>query len=384
MYKICWVAHHINKKGGNSKRFKLWLKYIDTSNFKVDFIYGPPEKNNLKDYFFYTDMKNINLIPDKRLYTSGINNYKSIKALKHHFKKNKYDVIHSLRSISDILVPFTIKDLKNTKIVTTIAGTQYKNRSIVKRSIYKLFYLKWRKYFSKLITVSAFNRKKMIFEYKVNPEKISVSKIGIDFSELDSRKLVGNKKIKMITFGFAGRFTKNKGIQYLLKAIKKIAKKYSNKKVRFVLAGDGDNFKKIKQQIIKYKINDYIILLGWVQNINNFLKNIDVLILPSLDEGTPRIILEAYYYKIPVIATNVGGVGEIVNNNTGMLIPPQNSIKLSVAIEKFINNNVDITTLGENARNYVVKNHNIKDEIKRLENIYKLLIEENASKKLNL
>lgn len=110
---------------------------------------------------------------------------------------------------------------------------------------------------------------------------------------------------------------------------------------------------------IESKINGkvvYCITLPWEKTME-ILKSSSILIVPSRMESLPQVIKEAFYLKIPVIATDVGGVSEIVENKvTGILIPPENPEKMIDAINNLLDDNLLIEQITKNAFEFITKN----------------------------
>jgi glycosyltransferase involved in cell wall biosynthesis len=110
---------------------------------------------------------------------------------------------------------------------------------------------------------------------------------------------------------------------------------------------------------IESKINGKIVYctgLPWEKTME-ILKSSNILIVPSRMESIPQVIKEAFYLKIPVIATNVGGVSEIIENEiTGILIPPENPEKMIDAINNLLDDNLLMDKLTKNAFEFITKN----------------------------
>ena len=105
------------------------------------------------------------------------------------------------------------------------------------------------------------------------------------------------------------------------------------------------------------------------------LKRSSVLVIPSRIESIPQTIKEAYYLKIPVIATNVGGIPEIVTDNeTGILIPSEDPEILTETVNSLLNNDSKIKTLTENAFEFVIKNYSWKTLLPKYVDFYKNLL----------
>lgn len=121
--------------------------------------------------------------------------------------------------------------------------------------------------------------------------------------------------------GFIGRLTPQKGISFLLRAAQEICARTAD--ISLVIIGDGELKKEAESFIASNNLGGRVFMLGWRKDATDLLEDIDVLLLPSIFEGLPMIILEAMARGVPVIATDVGGIGEAVKDGeTGLLIKP--------------------------------------------------------------
>jgi glycosyltransferase involved in cell wall biosynthesis len=102
---------------------------------------------------------------------------------------------------------------------------------------------------------------------------------------------------------------------------------------------------------------------------------LDLLVLPSLYEGLPLVALEAGAMAKPIIVTSVDGSKEaVINNKTGIVINPQDSMALKEALENILNNTNLVKEFGNNARTYIEKEFDIRKQIIKTESLYKRLI----------
>jgi L-malate glycosyltransferase len=140
-------------------------------------------------------------------------------------------------------------------------------------------------------------------------------------------------KIRLV---HVGGFSFEKNHEGLLRIFKSFA--VTNNKAHLWLVGDGPLRKSIEAKVDEMGLGQKVHFTGFVNNSLDYVAYAHVLLLPSKIEGLPGVILEAMLYETPVIANNVGGIGEIVKSNeTGWLIDPEDGDAFSNAIDKVIN-----------------------------------------------
>ena len=131
---------------------------------------------------------------------------------------------------------------------------------------------------------------------------------------------------------YVGAIIRRKGLNYLIKAVSLIKGKY---KVKLLVIGEGKFKRECEKLVKKLKLQENVLFLGRIskENLMKAYKTADVLALPSLVEGVPTVILEAYLYEKPVVAFNIPEVAEYFSKSS-LLVPPRNSKKLAEAIEQ--------------------------------------------------
>jgi len=137
-------------------------------------------------------------------------------------------------------------------------------------------------------------------------------------SETPSRQPVGPE----IVIGTAGRLVELKGIEYLLSAVAALRHDFPN--LRLEIAGAGPLREKLESFASQAGLGDRVKFLGWIDDIQAVLSRWDIFALPSLEEGFPIAALDAMAAGLPVVATKVGGVPELIEDGTtGWLVPPR-------------------------------------------------------------
>jgi glycosyltransferase involved in cell wall biosynthesis len=175
-----------------------------------------------------------------------------------------------------------------------------------------------------------------------------------------------SEKTSITTFLFFGLVCKDKGIFDLVDVIGKNKDKYRNR-LKLKIGGNGE-IQHLKYLIQKYNIEDIVEFIGWVvaEEKKKVLNNADVFILPSYNEGVPISILEAMSYGKSIIATNVGGIPEIVEKNrNGLLIEPGKHEQIEQAINTLLEHPELIKEFGKNSEQMVQKHlpHSVMEEL---------------------
>lgn len=169
-----------------------------------------------------------------------------------------------------------------------------------------------------------------------------------------------------------GRLDEQKGNIYFIEAADKIKKKGYN--VKFMIVGDGPQFNFLKETTRKYGLENDFIFTGYHKNIPLIQSFIDIQVFPSLFEGTPLTLFEAMSNNLPIVSTNVDGLGEIlIDGKNALVIPSKNSEKLASSLEKLLKDE-KLKHLLSNQANVDVQKFDIQNTVNRLQEIYRKLL----------
>jgi len=173
------------------------------------------------------------------------------------------------------------------------------------------------------------------------------------------------RKNNIPIIGTIANFYPTKGLPFLIEAARILVKiKPSPNLSRsaqirrwfFVIIGDGPKRKNLEKQIAQANLKENIFLAGRISSGARYLKAFDIFVLPSVKEGLPWVILEAMAAEVPIIATNVGGVPELIENEkSGLLVEPKNPTALAGAIEDLLNNPTQQKSLAHEAKQRITK-----------------------------
>lgn len=212
--------------------------------------------------------------------------------------------------------------------------------------------------------------KQELIDLGIKPEKIEVIHNGIDTDLFVPAKESCFDKKRLL---WVGRYAKGKGLDYLIDAFSIL--KATHPEVTLTLVGEGPEKDHINQKIIDLNLQNSIIMKNFVPNseIVSMYQNSSVFVLPSLEEGVPRTILEAMSCGIPVVCSRLPQLVDIVDGG-GQLVPIKDSKAFADSISKILSDSSLSEELRENGRKNVVENYSWKDTVKKTVQLYKELI----------
>lgn len=182
------------------------------------------------------------------------------------------------------------------------------------------------------------------------------------------------KSIVCIT---VGRLVPVKGQSDLIDALPDVLAEYPD--THILIVGEGELRDDLLQQTQTLNLEDHVHFLGWRTDIPNLLGASDIFALPSLNEGLGLVLIEAMAQHLPTIATQVGGVPEVVlDGKTGLLVPAQSATKMSEALNDLIANPQKREHMGEAGYQRAVEHFSIQSTVEKTAAIYRNLIGEKA------
>jgi len=300
--------------------------------------------------------------------------------------QEKPEVLHLNSSVAEFLGSWAAKIYKkktkaNLKVIYTVHGWVFLEPGFGKSLIYLLvekISAQWKDVF---IVLSQHDLQ-IGLRKKISP-KNKLVKIynGLDIQSLyflpkeQALKILPAQfqKNNLPIIGTIANFYASKGLAFLIKAMALIRKNFQFSEYNpipcrkqssaseasrslfsifnLLIIGDGPQRKNLENLIAKLKLNDCIFLAGRMPSAAQYLSAFDIFVLPSVKEGLPYVILEAMAAGAPIVATNVGGLPELIENGkSGLLVEPKNPIALASAIERLLNNPEQQKSLAENAK----------------------------------
>lgn len=174
---------------------------------------------------------------------------------------------------------------------------------------------------------------------------------------------------------FVGRLSAQKRPEIFVELAFYLKQTLPENNLHFQVIGDGKLLDKLKQQAKDYQLSpEELIFCGNQPDVVPFYQNADLLVLTSKFEGTPNVILEAMACGLPIVATKVGGIPEIVSDKCGILVNPENKAELFESVKKLILDKSLRQKFGEEGKKYVNRNHSLNALQEQLTKIYKKIL----------
>jgi len=205
--------------------------------------------------------------------------------------------------------------------------------------------------------------------------KIHIVQNAIDIDRMHAHINHAQEKRKELGFGIedvliatAGRLSPEKAQADLIIAFSHIYEKFP--KARLLIIGDGAQREHLELLVREQSIRN-VSFLGFRHDVDAIMNGVDLFVLPSLTEGLPNVILEAFACSKPVVATSVGGVPEIVDDGiSGFLVPPSRPDLLADAVEKLLSDPELRQTMGQAGYLKVKAKFTFEAQTRKLESIY--------------
>jgi glycosyltransferase involved in cell wall biosynthesis len=249
----------------------------------------------------------------------------------------------------------------------------------------KLFILieKWLSLFTtRIITLSSSQRQEILNYGIGNPKKVIIIPLGLDLEEmLKGKQNEGmlRKELKVGVeiplVGIIARLVPIKGHHYFLEAARIVATEIPS--VKFLIIGDGPLRESLKTRAERLGLENYAIFLGFRRDLAKIYADLDLVVLSSLNEGLPVSIIEAMAARKAVVATNVGGVKDLIRPGVnGLLVPPKRPDLLAEAIISLLKDPSKRKKMGEIAQKKFAPQFKKENLFKNLSSLYHSLLAE--------
>lgn len=370
--------HQSSELYGSDKTLLLLLKSIDKNKFFCTVVL--PNEGPLKE--------ELDLIGIKVIISPVLKLHRNIFHIKHAILFFN-DVFSSLSSLKKLHKEYKF-DLVYSNTLAVLAGAIFAKRNKIKHiwhvheiierpKLIAWIYPKLLYYFSNIIICnSEATKQNIVSREKNNSPKTIVIYNGIDIYINEEQPNFCNsnyeKKENEIVITLVGRINRIKGHNWLLKTFNEHFKHLKKVKILFVgspVKNQEIYLHNLEKYIVSNNLNEKVKIIPFTTNLNAIWNITDIAVMPSTEkESFGLVALEAMMAKKPVVASNHGGLKEIVKDNkTGFLVEPNNINDLKIALEKLICNPDLRNTFGENGLKRAIENFNIQNYITKIEEI---------------
>jgi glycosyltransferase involved in cell wall biosynthesis len=219
------------------------------------------------------------------------------------------------------------------------------------------------------------------------PGNTSVIHSGVDVHQfIEAAKQRARKRKELgiapdaLLIGYVGWLIPIKGVTYLVSAMAKVLEQHPESMLVLVGKGDdkGGEEIKLKEQVERAGLADKVRFLGWRSDVDEIMGCFDIFVLPSLNEGMGRVLVEAMAAGLPIVASRVGGIPDLIKDGqNGLLVPPKDASALENAISTLFEDKEKRKRMGE-AGTKMCRQYSAEAMVAQIDNLYKKLLERYA------
>lgn len=341
---IFQVYPNLKHQGGAEKLVLSIAEYLSTSNevYILSEDHNPVLPKGVKHVF----------VPLK----SPVQLLAALFKLRLLIRKYEPDIIHSHHRMPTMLLSLLRKG-KRFRLIHTAHNTFFNKRIFGKSNA------------DKYIAVGKEVEKNLLGFFRLPSSKVTTIINGVPKVETDATKRSSLKNTAVVV----GRLSEQKGHKYLFEAWKQVLQ--AKPEAKLLVIGDGELRGQLQKQASQLGITNNIEFLGFRKDAADWMNKAEFVILPSLWEGLPLTVLEAFSVQKTVVATGVDGTKEVVlNRETGLLVEPRNPESLSNAIIELYTNFALRKYMEEKAYSIFLKKYTIGRMLSNYEELITQLI----------
>jgi glycosyltransferase involved in cell wall biosynthesis len=261
---------------------------------------------------------------------------------------------------------------------TAMISSRYDVEEVWRKALYRLIDWTTDRLVDQFIVVDRGSVDALTRRHRISPSRVAVIPNGIEIERFDpSRYERGAWRAKLgipagaALIGAVGRLTWQKGFDDLIKALAAL----DDPNLHLVIAGDGPDWGDLRTLANGLDVERRVNFAGFVEDVPGLLADLDLFVLSSRREGHPMVLLEAMATGLPVIATDVAGVGDtVVDGVDGRLVPPHDVPILAEAMRAVLGDRAAAARLGRNARKKIQQEYTVERMVRRTAVLYEELL----------
>lgn len=373
--------------GGPAIHTILLTEGLDKNRFETILVAGTVEKSE-GDMFYLAKEKGIQpvIIPELSRALNIRNDIIAFWKLFCLIKKEKPEIIHThtakagtlgrLAGLLYCLVSgfwFLVSGKRTCILIHTFHGHVLHSYFDKIKSVLFIWIERFLAIFTTKIIAVSENLRKELTELKiVGPKKIITIPLGLELGRYLKIEKNGPDLRDYKSIGIIGRLVPVKNHKMFLDAGKRLKDNLGlAQKVKFLIIGDGPLRKELENYAEGLGIKQEVVFTGWVRDLEKMYSELDIVVLTSLNEGTPVALIEAQAAARPCVATCVGGVRDVIEDEGGgFLVPSKDIEKFAQSLINLVNNPGLMKSMGEYGRDRVKNKFSRERLITDIENLY--------------
>jgi glycosyltransferase involved in cell wall biosynthesis len=310
------------------------------------------------------------LLPLQRVY--DMNALRAAFELRRFLKEKQVRVVQTFFETSDLWGGFVAKAMAGTKLIWC-----RRDMGILRARKHRIAY---RLFAGIGVPDTVFAVSEQVRQHCINIDRVAPARVltvynGLDLAGWDTAARPAKASGRFLV-STVGNIRRVKGHDIFIRAAATVTQKFPN--VSFSIVGEvlePDYFDELKELVRELKLTGNFRFDSGVTNLQEYLSAADIFVLPSRSEGFSNAIIEAMAASLPVVATNVGGNAEAVEDGvSGFIVPPEDIVALSDAILRMLSNPAKAEEMGASGRERVKDNFTIDAMMQQITNVYASLL----------
>lgn len=366
--KVLYIFNHL-RYGGAEVGLLTTLKNLKRNSFDWTVV-SLEKKGAIGEEIERLGAKVIYLNSEARLFNLFL-----VKKIVEILNKEKPDIVHTSLFYANFFGRIASL-FKASPVVIAEERSMY-----TEKRVYHVIIDRVLSYFTDKIIVCS----NSVLNFTVKQERIKKDKFCLLYNAVDAerfdipqtkeelRREYGFQEEQFI-IGTVGSLIPKKGHRFLLEAMYEVCKDIPAFKL--LVIGEGECEKELRDLVKSRNMGDKVEFLGARKDVPQFMKMMDIFVLASLQEGFPRTLIEAMYAGLPVIASNISGIPEIISHReNGFLIPPGDPAAIRDSALALYRDSKLLLKMGANARRKIMSGYLPSQYVQKLEQLYLRLLE---------
>lgn len=364
--------------GGPAIHMEILSKYLPSDRYETILVGGRVEEDE-KDKSEELRARNINviLLDQMKRQVTLWDDLKSLRQLIRLLRREQPDIVCTHTAKAGAIGRVAAFIARVPIIVHTFHGHVFRNYF---GKIKTLVFIQIERFLAlitdQIIAISPSQYKDITEIFRIAPaRKVAMVRLGLELQPFinlqhsDELKAAIGLPPESRLLGFVGRLVPIKNTGMALQVLESLLKE--DERYHLCIAGDGEEREKWEEYARQQKIDQHVHFLGWIEKIESVLAGIDILILTSLNEGTPIAVIEAMASQVPVVATAVGGVPDLIRHEqNGFLVPIDDVEGMIRCIKQIMVSPQATRAMMQNAAAGIIDQYEYHHLVREIDEIY--------------